>query len=90
MPFPKSLSNKLEQRKQNNALRSLPVVANLIDFSSNDYLGFSKSEVVFDQTHQFLVDNHLKKKRGNRFSVNFRKSYPISKNRRFYYAISSK
>jgi len=61
MKFPKVLSFKLEQRKQNNALRSLPVVANLIDFSSNDYLGFSKSEVVFDQTHQFLVDNHLKK-----------------------------
>lgn len=61
MKFPKVLSFKLEHRKQNNALRTLPVVANLIDFSSNDYLGFSKSEVVFDQTHQFLVDNHLKK-----------------------------
>ncbi|RXR21101.1 pyridoxal phosphate-dependent aminotransferase family protein [Flavobacterium amnicola] len=60
MRFPKSLSHKLEQRKQNNALRSLPVVANRIDFSSNDYLGFSKSEVIFDQTHQFLVDNHFK------------------------------
>jgi len=60
MPFPKSLSHKLEQRKQNNALRSLLVGSNRIDFSSNDYLGFSKSEVVFDQTHQFLVDNHLK------------------------------
>jgi 8-amino-7-oxononanoate synthase len=60
MKFPKSLSHKLEQRKQNNALRSLPLVTNRIDFSSNDYLGFSKSEVIFDQTHQFLVDNHFK------------------------------
>lgn len=60
MRFPNSLSHKLEQRKQNNALRSLPLVADRIDFSSNDYLGFSTSEIVFDQTHQFLVDNHFK------------------------------
>lgn len=61
MRFPKSLSNKLEQRKQNNALRSLPAVTNRIDFSSNDYLGFSKSEALFDQTHQFLVENNIKR-----------------------------
>ncbi|MGJ8743881.1 aminotransferase class I/II-fold pyridoxal phosphate-dependent enzyme [Polaribacter sp.] len=31
-----------------------------IDFSSNDYLGFAKSEVIFDKTHQFLVDKKIK------------------------------
>ncbi|SFB00023.1 8-amino-7-oxononanoate synthase [Flavobacterium swingsii] len=58
--FPKSLLAKLEQRKQNNALRSLSLRNNLIDFSSNDYLGFSKSESIFDKIHQFLLDRNIK------------------------------
>ena len=58
--FPKSLLARLEQRKQNNALRSLPLRNNLIDFSSNDYLGFSKSESIFDKTHQLLLDRNIK------------------------------
>lgn len=60
MRFPQSLLHKLEQRKLNNALRGLPVDTNLIDFSSNDYLGFAKSEELFKSTHQFLVDNNFK------------------------------
>jgi 8-amino-7-oxononanoate synthase len=60
MRFPQSLVNKLEQRKQNNALRVLPLSNNLIDFSSNDYLGFANSEKLFDTIHQFLVDNKFK------------------------------
>lgn len=60
MKFPKSLKQKLETRKVNNALRKLPVSNNLVDFSSNDYLGFSKSEQIFNQTHQLLVDKKLK------------------------------
>ncbi len=39
--FPKSLTQKLQQREQNNALRKLPVSNNLIDFASNDYLCFA-------------------------------------------------
>ncbi len=58
--LPKSLSEKLEIRKQNNALRQLPTNNNLIDFSSNDYLGFAKSESIFDQTHQLLLDRKIK------------------------------
>ena len=57
MKFPKNLSDKLETRKQNNALRQLPSVASNIDFASNDYLGFAKSANIFNQTHQFLIDN---------------------------------
>lgn len=57
MKFPKKLSDKLETRKQNNALRQLPSVASNIDFASNDYLGFAKSANIFNQTHQFLIDN---------------------------------
>ncbi|MEC4003315.1 pyridoxal phosphate-dependent aminotransferase family protein [Flavobacterium sp. SUN052] len=58
--FPKSLQLKLQQREQNSALRKLPLSNNLIDFSSNDYLGFAKSETIFNQTHQYLIDNNIK------------------------------
>ena len=60
MKFPKNLSEKLIQREQNNALRSLPVSNRLIDFSSNDYLGFSRNENIFDLTHQYLVQHDFK------------------------------
>jgi 8-amino-7-oxononanoate synthase len=30
----------------------------LIDFASNDYLGFSKNNVLLDKTHQYLVENN--------------------------------
>jgi 8-amino-7-oxononanoate synthase len=58
--LPKNLITKLETRKQNNALRQLPLKNNLIDFSSNDYLGLAKSERLFDQTHQFLLNRNIK------------------------------
>jgi 8-amino-7-oxononanoate synthase len=57
MKFPKKLSDKLETRKQNNAMRQLPSTSSNIDFASNDYLGFAKSVAIFNQTHQFLIDN---------------------------------
>ncbi len=59
MNFPKNLSVKLEIRKQNNALRQLPLSKGLIDFSSNDYLGLSQSEVIFQESHQYLVDKKI-------------------------------
>ena len=58
--FPKSLQEKLDLREANNALRSLKSSNELIDFSSNDYLGFSKSEIIFHKTHQFLIENDFK------------------------------
>ncbi|WP_298307428.1 pyridoxal phosphate-dependent aminotransferase family protein [Flavobacterium sp.] len=58
--FPKSLTQKLQQREQNNALRKLPVSNNLIDFASNDYLGFANSEEIFNQTHDYLLENNIK------------------------------
>ncbi len=58
--WPQSLQQKLQLREQNNALRLLPVANDLIDFSSNDYLGFAQSESIFNQTHQYLVDNNIK------------------------------
>ena len=57
--FPKNLSAKLNIRRQNNALRTLPSPNNLIDFSSNDYLGFSHSETIFKETHQYLATKKI-------------------------------
>lgn len=58
--FPKSLQQKLQQREENNALRQLSLSNDLIDFASNDYIGFAKSETVFHQTHQLLLDKKIK------------------------------
>jgi 8-amino-7-oxononanoate synthase len=59
MMFPKNLTAKLETRKQNNALRKLPIPNDLIDFASNDYIGFSKNKAIFEETHQYLIDNKI-------------------------------
>lgn len=54
--FPKALSQKLEQRIEAHSLRKLPDSNALIDFSSNDYLGFARSSELFQATHQFLTE----------------------------------
>jgi 8-amino-7-oxononanoate synthase len=58
--FPKSLQQKLQHREEQNALRKLPIANDLIDFASNDYIGFSKNESIFHQTHQFLLDKNIR------------------------------
>ncbi|WP_293889919.1 pyridoxal phosphate-dependent aminotransferase family protein [Flavobacterium sp.] len=60
MKLPKSLQQKLQQRKVNSALRQLPIVNDLIDFVSNDYIGFAQNETIFEATHQFLLDKNIK------------------------------
>jgi 8-amino-7-oxononanoate synthase len=60
MELPKKLQQKLETRKVAHALRKLGTVSNLVDFSSNDYLGFSKSETVFNNAHDFLMGHNMK------------------------------
>lgn len=52
MDFPSHLFRKLEERKLNDSLRSLTLDSELIDFSSNDYLGFSKSHILFDRVQE--------------------------------------
>lgn len=59
MKLPENLIQKLESRKQNNSLRQLPSFNNLVDFSSNDYIGFSKSETIFKQAHHYLIENEI-------------------------------
>ncbi len=58
--FPKSLHQKLQQREANNALRKLSLPNDLIDFASNDYIGFAQNETIFHDTHQLLLDKNIK------------------------------
>lgn len=43
-PIQQYIAVKIEQRKQENNFRSLKVIRGLIDFYSNDYLGFARDE----------------------------------------------
>ena len=55
MKIPSKLLDKLEGRRLGGSLRSLPARTDLIDFSSNDYLGFSRNEDLFDLVHEKLM-----------------------------------
>ncbi|MFD1161638.1 aminotransferase class I/II-fold pyridoxal phosphate-dependent enzyme [Hwangdonia seohaensis] len=57
--LPQKLHQKLEERKANNALRQLDSRNGLVDFSSNDYLGFAKSESIFNATHNLLIGHDM-------------------------------
>ncbi|KAF2339131.1 aminotransferase class I/II-fold pyridoxal phosphate-dependent enzyme [Flavobacterium tistrianum] len=59
MELPENLKRKIESCKQENLFRKLPVFNNLIDFSSNDYIGFSKSETIYKHTHAYLLENEI-------------------------------
>lgn len=59
--LPQKLQKKLEERQQNMSLRTLPVTKQLIDFSSNDYLGFSGNASIFNATHQYMLDESFLK-----------------------------
>ena len=58
--FPEKLQSKLQNRQAESSLRQLGNTSAAVDFASNDYLGFSKSEFIFEQTHQLLSDKNLK------------------------------
>ena len=57
--FPIKLASKLSDRKTENTFRSLPSSSNLIDFSSNDYLGFSKSDSIYKAATQLLFEKSM-------------------------------
>ena len=58
--LPKKLQDKLNQRREANALRQLKVPdAELVDFSSNDYLGFSKNSAIFYRASEILKEQDL-------------------------------
>lgn len=55
--LPKPLQEKLEKRTVSNSLRKFPEETNLIDFSSNDYIGFSQNEELAQLANTFLFRN---------------------------------
>jgi 8-amino-7-oxononanoate synthase len=57
--FPKKLQQKLDKRNTDNVLRQLGEQSGLVDFSSNDYIGFSKNETLFKNTHNYLLEHKL-------------------------------
>ena len=59
MTLPEKLIKSLSERKASNSLRSLSEPKNLTDFSSNDYLGFSKSASIFKIAQRLLADRQL-------------------------------
>jgi 8-amino-7-oxononanoate synthase len=60
--LPKKLRKKLNDRKETNSVRVLGNIGTgLVDFSSNDYLGFSVSEDIFHKTSKTLRDYKLEK-----------------------------
>ncbi|MBX2828438.1 MAG: 8-amino-7-oxononanoate synthase [Flavobacteriaceae bacterium] len=58
--LPEKLQQKLAERNSSASLRTLGVPNNLIDFSSNDYLGFAFSEKVFDRAQEIMASFNLK------------------------------
>ena len=57
--MPKKLSCKIETRTKENKLRSLSLSNNLVDFSSNDYLGFAKNETLFSKIFQLVLRENI-------------------------------
>lgn len=57
--LPQALTDKLQQRIEANALRKLPVSLGKTDFSSNDYLGFSRSREIFESAHNYLLSKGI-------------------------------
>lgn len=66
--FPVSLSAKLQSRIEASALRQLPGLKKGVDFSSNDYLGFSRSAILFQNAQSLLSaqQNHCNGATGSR------------------------
>ncbi|WP_298245978.1 8-amino-7-oxononanoate synthase [uncultured Christiangramia sp.] len=52
--LPLKCEKRLEKRKYDNSFRSLPSEIEGVDFFSNDYLGFSSSEVVRNRTSEIM------------------------------------
>lgn len=59
MQLPEKLEKKIRLRLKENSLRTLKEEQKLIDFSSNDYLGFSDSEVIFRAAGEILAERNI-------------------------------
>ena len=52
--IPESIQKKLDQRLTDDSLRHLSPSNQLVDFSSNDYLGFAGSEKIYEDAFRLL------------------------------------
>lgn len=59
MKFPEKLQDKLAKRVGDNSLRVLTNQSALVDFSSNDYLGFAQSMDIYKQAHEYIMSHKL-------------------------------
>src|SRR5665811_1256272 len=57
--FPNKLQEKLVRREAHNTLRHLPEGNDLVDFSSNDYLGLSRNREIFERASQLLSETNM-------------------------------
>lgn len=82
--LPHKLQHKLEQRTENNSLRNLTESNDLIDFSSNDYLGFSGNsafaKAILSKTTAILKDHniHTNGATGSRLLTGNHKLYAVA------------
>lgn len=56
---PSSIISSLDSRIEEDALRSLKVREGLVDFSSNDYLGFSRALQIYNEAHKKLDSRNI-------------------------------
>ena len=52
--LPNKLQDKIDARAKDNSLRNLGLSQDLQDFSSNDYLGFSRSKKIYNKACDIL------------------------------------
>lgn len=60
MRTPNKIKQKLNERKNENLYRKLTIDEGMIDFYSNDYLGFSKNNKIEKKAQKVLAKNKLK------------------------------
>lgn len=59
LKFPLKLENILQNRNDQNALRTLGSVISGLDFSSNDYLGFATNTSIYKEAEALLIAENM-------------------------------
>lgn len=57
--LPHKLHKKLEERESQSAIRSLNTSTGMVDFFSNDYIGFSRNTRIFTNASKILSDKNI-------------------------------